>query len=151
MTNSISKILNILLIVLMAISTVLLVLFYTKVVGGGTEEVTEAQMPFLNYFLNWGLILVAATAIVAIVAPIISTIGDPKSSIKSLISIVALGLIVLITYSMSSGELLQFTVDNPGNTPPMLKLGDTCLFTTYILAGLGVVAIIASEIVKIFK
>jgi len=149
--SSISKILNILLIVLMAISAVLLGLFYIKVVGPGTEDVTEEQMPFLNYFLNWGFILLAITATVAIVAPIISTIGNPKGSLKSLGSIVLLGVIILITYSMSSGELLEFAVPNEGNTPPMLKLGDTCLFTTYALAGLGVLAIIASEIVKIFK
>lgn len=149
MSISLKRILNILLIVLISISAILTILFYMNVVG--SSEMGEKQDKFLNLFLNWGYVLTIGATVIALVAPVLGIAEHPKGSLKSFIAILLCGLLIFISYMLSSGELLSFPGEVAGNTPPMLKLGDTCLFTTYILLVLGIISIITSEIIKLIR
>jgi len=149
MPNSFSKILTIFLGVLVAVSATLVFLFYSNVTGD--KNLDESEMPFLNIFFNWGIFLTILAIVVAIISPVFTIFQNPKSSIKSLISIFGLGLLFFVSYLFSSGDLLKLTTENSGNVSEMLKLGDTLLFSTYILSILGIISIIVSEIVKFFR
>ena len=53
---------------------------------------------------------------------------------------------------MASGEVLHLTgYKGTDNIPSVLKNVDTAIFSTYILLGVTVVAIIYSEIAKLLK
>lgn len=151
MSNTLSKILTIFLGVLFAISVIFVVLFYIKVAP--LDKVDQLQSSFVGYYLGWAALLLALTAVLAIVFPIISMVTNPKGAIKSLISIVVIVIVIAITYSFSSGELLQLSANYQGsdNVPGTLKLADTGLFTTYAFFGLAILAAIVSEVMKIFR
>ncbi len=134
----------------MVISAILVLLFYMNVVADDTTP--PDQQPILDYFLNWSVVLLIASVIfAAVVSPIFTVIHNPKAAVKSLISIGVLGLVILVSYLSADGTLMKFTVETSGNEPSSLILGDTCLYSVYILTVLGIIAVAASEVMKFFK
>ncbi|MCG8579286.1 MAG: hypothetical protein MI866_05190, partial [Bacteroidales bacterium] len=62
------------------------------------------------------------------------------------------GVIVLVAYAMSDDTPLQLIGYNGSdNVPSMLTLAGTMLYGTYLLFGIVVVAILYSEISRLFK
>ena len=149
MSNTLSKVLNIILLVLMAVTVILGVMFYVKVAPA--EEITENLMKYINWFMIWGLILIVTVIFFAvIVGPIISIINNPKGIIKTGISIVFLGIIIAIGFALAKVEDIHLA-EEVTNLATRQKVADTSLFSMYILAGLGIIAIFFSEIKSILK
>jgi len=77
---------------------------------------------------------------------------NPRNAIRTFISIGLLGVIVLVSYSMGDGTPLQLVgYKGSDNVPSMLILGDTFLYTTYILLGGVLLSIFYTEISRIFR
>ena len=149
MSNTLSKVLNIILLVLMAVTVILAVMFYVKVAPA--EEITANLMKYINWFMVWGVILIILVIFFAvIVGPIIEIINNPKTIIKGAISLVFLGIIIAIGFAMSKVEDIHLA-EEVTNLATRQKVADTALFSMYILAGLGIVAIIFSEIKSFLK
>jgi hypothetical protein len=143
-----NKLIRILYIVLLAVSALLGLLFYM----GGTE--LDGETPLLtNTFIMWAYILTGIAALASIIFPIFQMISNPKNAKKSLLGVVVLVAIVVVAYIFSSAELMKFT--DPAmakfNIPSTLKQVDTGIFTTYILVGVAIIAMIYSEVAKMFK
>jgi NADH:ubiquinone oxidoreductase subunit 6 (subunit J) len=142
-----SKILRIVLIVLMALSVFICFLFY---IGG---EDVNGQPVFTNLYIVWAYALTGVAVGFTVIFPIIQMITNPKNTKKSLIGVLVLGAIVLVSYLVSSGELLG--IIDPElieyDTPSTLKYAGTMLYTNYLLAGLAIVAMAYSEISKALK
>lgn len=120
--------------------------------GGEVQDAAQTTPLYTETFLNWGKILLMAAAAIAILFEIVNLILHPKAAIRSLISIALLGVIVLVAYSMGDGTPLQLVgYKGPDNVPSMLILGDTFLYTTYILIGGALVSILFTEVSRIFK
>ncbi|PRY97025.1 hypothetical protein BY457_11399 [Marinilabilia salmonicolor] len=145
--TKLSKYLSYVLYLLLAVTLVFAGLFYF---GG---EVEDAGYPlYTESFLNWGKVLLMIAAAVAILFEIANLLLHPQAAIRSLISIALLGVIVVIAYSMGDGTPLQLVgYKGPDNVPSMLILGDTFLYSTYILIGGALVAILFTEVSRIFK
>ncbi|RCW32690.1 hypothetical protein [Marinilabilia salmonicolor] len=145
--TKLSKYLSYGLYLLLAVTLVFAGLFYF---GG---EVEDAGYPlYTESFLNWGKVLLMIAAAVAILFEIANLLLHPQAAIRSLISIALLGVIVVIAYSMGDGTPLQLVgYKGPDNVPSMLILGDTFLYSTYILIGGALVAILFTEVSRIFK
>jgi hypothetical protein len=147
--TKLSKYLDIILYILLAVTLVFAGLFYF---GG---EVENAAMPtplYTESFLNWGKVLLISAAAVTLLFEIFNLIIHPQSAVRSIISIVLLGIIVLVSYSMGDGTPLNL-VGYKGfdNVPSMLLLGDTFLYSIYILFGAALFAILYTEVSRIFK
>jgi len=143
-----NKLIRIFYIVLLAASALLGLLFYM----GGTE--LDGSTPvFTNQFILWAYILTGIATLVAIVFPISQMITNPKNAKKSLVGVIALIVVVVLSYLFSSGELMKFSSTELAkfNVPSTLKQVDTGIITTYILAGVAIIAMIYSEIAKMFK
>jgi len=142
-----SKILRIVLIVLMALSAFICVLFY---VGG---ESAPDQPTFTNLYIVWAYVLTGLAVGFTVIFPIIQMITNPKNAKKGLMGILALGAVVLVSYLLSSGDLLG--IIDPElieyDVPSTLKYAGTMLYTNYVLAGLAIVAMVYSEISKVLK
>lgn len=142
-----NKILRISLIVLLAISAFICVLFY---VGG---ENINGEPKFTELYVVWAYALVGIAVGLTVIFPLIQMISNPKNAKKNLLGVLALVVIVGIAYAMSSTELLGIVdpelieYDEPGT----LKFAGTMLHSIYLLAGLTILAMIYSEISKIFK
>jgi hypothetical protein len=145
--TKLSKYLSYVLYLLLAVTLVFAGLFYF---GG---EVEDAGYPlYTESFLNWGKVLLMIAAAVAILFEIANLLLHPQAAVRSLISIALLGVIVVIAYSMGDGTPLQLVgYKGPDNVPSMLILGDTFLYSTYILIGGALVAILFTEVSRIFK
>ena len=157
MPKTLSKILRIVLLVLLAISVLLGVLFYIKIAPLKPDEIiTPDLMKYIDWFMAWGVILtVLVVFFTFVVGPIMAIISNPKGVVKSLISIVILAVIVGIGFAFSSpsteGINLAAGLDSITNIAPKLKIADTSFYTIYILAGLGVLAIFFAEIKGLLK
>lgn len=147
--TKLSRILNFVLIALLAITAVLAGLFYF---GGEVEGAAYDTPIHTDTFLNWGIFLVFATAAVTIVFEIISLILRPKNAVRSLISIVVLAVVIFISYTLGDATPLKLPgYEGTDNVASMLILSDMFLYSTYFLVGILIVAIIYTEVAKIFR
>ena len=79
-------------------------------------------------------------------------LAKPKKAIVTLIPIALIGLILLISYSSASSELLDMpNYDGVDNVPGQLKWSGAGLIMSYVLLGLAVIAILVSSVMKFFK
>lgn len=162
MNDKLSGILNILLILLIAISAVLLVVFYygTSLYNSETEFVDQVSILGwrLDAFLNWSIILIFIGALAAFVFPVINMITNPASSKKALISIGVVAAIIVVAYSFANGEIFEFPnfekffyEDISMDAHKFSRYVGTGLWVMYIFGILSVVAILYAEIAKFFK
>ncbi|MCF8230261.1 MAG: hypothetical protein K9G58_16065 [Bacteroidales bacterium] len=139
MTNTINKILQIGLWLVLGVSVVLFILFY---VNG--EEMTDTV-------LSWGQILLAVTVALLIIFPIVHFIKNPKSALKFLLVIVVFGVLFLVSYMFAQGNIDAKIYEVEHVTSNLSRLIGSGLILVYILAGLALVSIVISAIVNAFK
>jgi FtsH-binding integral membrane protein len=121
----ISKILKVLTWLMMGVSVVLTVLFYS-------DNITEGP------FLVWAYILFAIAALFALAFPVYFFISNPKKAIKALLGIGAMAIVLLIGYLLSDATPIVAAQNNPDFTDPkVLVWTDTGLIATYILFGVS--------------
>ncbi|MCD4834205.1 MAG: hypothetical protein K8R31_10455 [Bacteroidales bacterium] len=142
-----TKILRIVLIVLLAISALLTILFYA-----GGEDIS-GQPVYTNIFLLWAVLLTGIAVVVTVIFPVIQMITNPKNAKKGLLGVVAIVVVIAIAYGLSSGEALG--VRNPDlvqyDVPSTLKYAGTMINSIYVLAIIAFVSVMYVEVSKIFK
>ena len=149
---NLSKIVSYTLYALMLISVVLAVLFYFGKVVPGTEGTNMHEPTITKTILLWAGILAGLTAFLSLVFPIINMVTNPKAAKKTLFTIVGVAILIFVAWLLASDAVLDMPhYEGKDNVPSILKLAGTGLKTTYILAGLAILSILYSEIVKYFK
>jgi len=152
MSNLTSRIIQIILWVLMAVTIVFAALFYFGNMVEGTEG-TRLEEPIITQaFLSWAYILFFAAAAVTIIFSVINIIINPKGIKKGIIALVGTVVIIVVAYLMADDTVLNMPYfTGKGNDPTTLKWVDTGMFTAYILVALAFLAIIWSSVSRIFK
>ncbi len=156
MSNTLSKMISILFYVLAGVSVVLVAVFYlanSALPADATHEMQVVELGnTLEYLIVWAYVLLGLATAAAVIIPLVKLFSNPKAAIKSAVSLVIIGILVAITYSFSSGELLVLPGYNgTSNTEPLLKFADTSLYTMYALLVTAVVGMVLSEISNFFK
>ncbi len=147
--TKLSKILNIVLYLLIAITAVFAGLFYF---GGEIPGETYTTPVYTDSVLNWAKLLIYITAGVSLLFEVFHLVSNPKNAVRSLISIAILGVIVLVAYSLSDDTPLHLIGYNgPDNVPSMLTMAGTMLYGTYLLFGIVISAILYTELSRLFK
>lgn len=109
-------------------------------------------MDSIDIFIYVAEILVVIGAILAVAMPLIKSLGDPGSLVKTGIGVVILVVVFFIAYSISDGEVLPKFAAEPFNlTPEMSKFVGGSLLTTYFLSLVAIVGIVFTEISKAIK
>ena len=145
----IRKLLNILLIVLLAITFTILGMF---IFGGDVPNQLYPTPVYTSLLLNWAFALIIIAAIVALAFPIARLATRPAQALKTLIPIVLFAIIVLIAYFMADGTPMKIVgYSGTDNVPSHLIFTDTVLKTMYILFGLAVLSIFGSELYRKFR
>ncbi len=162
MKDQLSKILNIVVILLLAISAIISVVFYV----GNSKILPDTEFAdqiialggILDLFLNWSLGLVFAAAIASLLFPIINMVSDPKNSKKTLLMIGAMASVIFVSYGVASNEIPifigyeKFFYEEISMDPNQFaKYVDTGLWSMYVLGGLSLLAILYYEVAKFFK
>jgi len=135
----ISKILKVLTWLMMGVSVVLTVLFYS-------DNITEGP------FLVWAYILFAIAALFALAFPVYFFISNPKKAIKALLGIGAMAIVLLIGYLLSDATPIVAAQNNPDFTDPkVLVWTDTGLIATYILFGVSFLLLLYTGVRSAFR
>ncbi len=103
-----------------------------------------------NYGLYAAYILGALAVILVIVLPLVNAISNPKSLLGSAIGFVIIAVLFFIGWSISGNEVIPAYAES-NITPASSKLIGGALITMYILGGLAIIAIVFSEVNKIFR
>jgi hypothetical protein len=147
--TKLSKILSIVLYAILAITLVFAGLFYF---GGEIEGATYYTPAYTETFLNWGIALVIGTAVITLLFEIVRLVINPKNAVRSLVSIAIIALVIFIAYSLSDATILNLPgYEGSDNVPSMLVLSDTFLYTMYFLFGGAFLAIIYTEVSRMFR
>lgn len=101
----------------------------------------------LGLYATYVLVIVAALA--AIILPLIKSLDNPASLGKSLLGVLAIFVVFLIGYLISSSEVEPYVKYNISSTTSKLVGGS--LIALYILGAIAFVSIIYTEISKALK
>ena len=154
--SNISKITSVLLYVLMAISVVLLIMFYkvTADIPAETDFDTQIEIygGILDLILSWSFVLLIMAAVAAVVFPLVRMFTRPKEAVKALMSFAVVAVFVVIAYVLADDTILELPGYNGNdNVPGTLRFAGTMLWTTYLLFIGAIASIFYVEISKIFK
>lgn len=109
-------------------------------------------MDTYDILLYGSYLLVVLGSVVAILMPLIKSLDDPKSLLKTAAGVVGIVVLFFIAYSISSNEVLPKFEAEPFNlTPQMSQLVGGMLITTYILSIVALVGIVLTEVNKAIK
>lgn len=152
--EKISKYINIFLWIVMGITAVLAISFIASI--DNTNPKDPAMQSWLDTNLIWTYFLLALSVIFLTGFGLIQLITEFKQSKKGLLSLLAMGIIVLIAYLLSSDEIPQFLgsdkfVEQGILSPSVSKWVDTGLYTTYVFFAISLIVIGYSSIASIFK
>jgi hypothetical protein len=152
MSRNLAKIVTYVLYALMIVSVVLAVLFYFGKVVPGTEGTNMHEPVITKTILLWAGFLAGITALLSLVFPVINIVTNPKAIKSTLITLVGVTILIFIAWMLASDAVLDMPqYEGKDNVPKILKLAGTGLYLTYILAGLAILSILYSEIIKYFK
>ncbi|MBE0676036.1 MAG: hypothetical protein IH591_15370 [Bacteroidales bacterium] len=152
MSNFSSRFIQILLWVLMAATVVMAVIFYAGGLVEGTEGTNLEEPVITETFIVWAYILFGITAGLTVIFSLIGMVMNPKGAKKSLLALAVGVVVILLSWYLADDTVLNLPhYTGADNVPGTLKVVDTALFTTYLLAGIAILAIIYSEISKAFK
>ena len=99
-----------------------------------------------------GYALVVISAVAAILLPLIKSLDDPKSLLKTGLAIVGIVILFFICYSISSNEVLPKFEGAPFFlTPGMSQAVGGLMITTYVLVVIALASIVVTEVSKGFK
>jgi hypothetical protein len=138
MTEKIAKLVQIFLYVLMGVSAIIIVLFYTEVASA-------------DVIMYWAYILLVLTLAIAVIAPIIYYIMNPGKAKTVLTGIVIFVILFLIGYFIASGNVDGDIYQKFAITEGTSQFIGGLLITTYIIGGLAILAIIYASVAKFFK
>ena len=137
---------------LMAISLVLVAIFFFGGFVEGTEGTSLAEPLITETILRWAYVLLIIAAIMALVFPLIFMAGNLQSAKRLGIVIVIGAVLIFISSRLASDEvldLIQYT--GPDNVPRTLKIVGTFIIFTYILGVAAILSILISSISNLFR
>ena len=147
MSNSITRIGLIILVIIAGVTVVLAGWFYFGGVIPETEGTTTEEPYATGTLLLWAAILFGVTALVTLVFSLYYIVTRPKALKNFIILIVAALVLVGIAYVFSSGESLG---NDKISTGTLIRV-DVGLISTYILFVLALLGIIFTEVYKVIK
>lgn len=156
MSDTLSRILRIVLALLIAVSFALTLWFYFT--ASGIDSSLEADMKIeqfgsvLEYYVDWTYVLLFIAAGGTLMFALLDIVTNPKGALRTLVGVAIFGGIILAAWSSASSELIHMpNYDGAGNEPTTLRWAGTSLIAMYILAATAVAAIVVTEVSKMFK
>ncbi|MCF6297075.1 MAG: hypothetical protein L3J08_03690 [Flavobacteriaceae bacterium] len=144
MNNKLSKILSI----VTGVISLIAVFFLIRIIMEGDDAVSEnaaLQNGLVDPYITFAKVVLFLTAIVSVVFSLMNLIKYPKLLKKTLISLAALGVLLVIAYVMADdGETLNASgiVLEDGQAGSTSKWVSTGIWFSVILGGLGLFIIL---------
>lgn len=157
MKNSLAqKLSQIFYYILLAVSVLLVVIFYVKNGSVNPDESVSKQMsdlgPILNNFVYWTYFMVAVAVFFTLIFPIAQMFSNPKSGLKTLISLAMLALVLFVAYQLADDTIMQLPgYTGKDNIPSTLKLTGMGIYTMYIMLAGALLAMVYSSVSRLFR
>ena len=150
---SLSKVLNIVLGVLLAVSAVLLI---SMMVNISDNPADPAMSSWINTNLTWSYILLIFGAAAALVFGFIQMVTDKRAAKSGLTAIVFMGVVVGLAYVLSPADLPVFHgvekfIADGTLTEAVSKWIGAGLLTTYILFGIAIISMLIAPVMRLFR
>lgn len=147
-----SKLIKYLSYILLGLSAILAIAFYAVPKGdiASFETMSNSGQFLTLVLLYFTYILFFAALILAIGLPLMNLLSNPQGLKKILYSIILVVVVFGFAFMISSGKPLDAVVD-PAPSALTLKITDTGLIVTYILAAVSVITIIGGGIINMVK
>lgn len=141
---------------LIAISVILTFIFYLNIGDVNNNDPLMKRIAdmgiTLDYLTYWTYLLTALAAIFAIGFPALQVISNPKDGLMGLLAIVGIGVLMFVAYQLGDDTIMNIAgYTGPDNIPSRLKMTDMAIFSMYAMTIGAVVALLYSEISKLFK
>ncbi len=149
---SITKISQYTLWAFMAVSLVLVGIFFFGGFVSGTEGTNSAEPVITETILKWSYVLLFVTLAIVVVFQLVFMFSNLKALKRTGIILAIGAALVFISYQLADDSvlnLIQYT--GPDNVPGTLQTVGTTLIFTYILGVVAIVAILYSSIANLFK
>ncbi len=151
MSNTLSKILNVLLITLLLIGVAFAFFFYLGGTVEGTKDTLMEEPVATEMFINLGFFYAIIAVFITIGFAVLAIVVNPKAALSTLFGIVVIGVIVLIGYGLASDAIFEIPGADDPLTSAVSKNVGTGLIATYILFAIAVVSILFTEVAARFK
>ncbi|MEN6619055.1 MAG: hypothetical protein ABFC28_06110 [Rikenellaceae bacterium] len=133
-----SKFVKYILYILLVISAIFIVAFFIN------------QDAVLDSFLYYTYTLIGIALLAVVVLPLINLFNNPKNLKKILTGVVAVVVLVGVSFLLSSGDPIS-SKPNMQASENVLRMTDTGLILTYILATLAFLSIVVGGVVNMFR
>ncbi len=100
-------------------------------------------------YISYALTILAAVA--AILFPLVNSIGNPKSLVKTGAGLLALAIIFFISYAISGNEFTEYQAAEFDMNATLSQFVGGILTTMYLLTGIALVGIVYTEVSKMIK
>ncbi len=134
------KLARILELILLGISAVLLVLFFTS-------PHDTASDPIVNTYLYWTYILFFVALALLVIFQLIQIFSSKRGIINFVLLLVGIAVLVGLSFVLAKGGPVNTSV---AYTESVSKFSDAALILTYILGGAAIVALLWSVIKNAF-
>lgn len=134
------KLARILELILLGISAVLLVLFFTS-------PHDTASDPIVNTYLYWTYILFFVALALLVIFQLIQIFSSKRGIINFVLLLIGIAVLVGLSFVLAKGGPVNTSV---AYTESVSKFSDAALILTYILGGAAIVALLWSVIKNAF-
>lgn len=136
---------------IISIIVVALFIFGGQVPEGEKIVPDMSQPQFTDILLYWAYILLGLTIFALLFFAVIGFFKNlkesPKSALGSFFVLVALAALLIVTYVIGDGTLLNIPgYDGSDNNPGTLKMTDMWLYSAYVMLALTIGAIIITPL-----
>lgn len=139
MSDKMSKLIQWFLYILLALSAVFGLLFYTNTAA------------YTNLLIYWGYALIIFVVVSTLLATLAIVLRNPKKSIKLLIALVLVAVVAFVAYSISGNDYSAAQLEKLDITASTSRMVGAGLIITYLLGIVAILAIVFSAVSSIFK
>lgn len=139
MSDKLSKIVQWSLYILLGLSAIMGILFFTNTAGN------------ISLLLYWGYFLFFLVIALTLIVSILNILQNPKKSIKLLIALALLIVVFFIAYAMSSNTLSPAQLEKMDTSVTAVRLVGAGLFIVYLLGASAIGVIFYATFSKMFK
>jgi hypothetical protein len=109
------------------------------------------EQVFVNIGIIVAYIMVALGVVLAVVFPLINSISEPKTLVKSGIGIIAILIVFGIGYLMSDAGLTAKFIQSGVESGGLSQMIGGALKMVYLLMGIAIIGIVYTEFSKVLK
>ena len=134
----------------MGASILIALVYFLRISGASPDEETAIAASYIN----WAIILLGVTAVLAVVFPLVYFLFNPKNALRLLLALGAFVAVFVVAYLLAdtTAIITATSATEPDfSNPAVLAFADTGIFATYILLGVALFLLLFTGLRGVFN